>query len=137
MVIEGDFVPGVVASSNPLKPVDGYNVFPFPSIDGSPPTSVVGGGDTLDDVQGHARGPRRSSSYLATPRRPTIWAKRGGFSSPNKNVAASVYPDAITRTTATALAKAQDVPLRHVRPAAGRVRRHGRARASSRSSRTS
>ncbi len=35
MVIEGDFVPGVVASRTPLKPETGYNVFPFPSINGS------------------------------------------------------------------------------------------------------
>src|ERR671936_1108129 len=44
--------------------------------------------------------------YLAGPEAGTIWAKRGGFSSPNKNVPASAYPDAITRTTAGALAKA-------------------------------
>jgi alpha-glucoside transport system substrate-binding protein len=43
--------------------------------------------------------------YLATPEAAEIWAKRGGFSSPNKNVDPSVYPDAITRTTATALAQ--------------------------------
>ena len=39
MVIEGDFVPGVVASSNPLKPTTGYNVFPFPSIGRQRPTT--------------------------------------------------------------------------------------------------
>jgi alpha-glucoside transport system substrate-binding protein len=32
MVIEGDFVPGVVKTT--LKPETGYNVFPFPSVDG-------------------------------------------------------------------------------------------------------
>ena len=46
MVIEGDFVPGVVASKNPLKPVSGYNVFPFPAI-GNTPNYVEGGGDML------------------------------------------------------------------------------------------
>ena len=35
--------------------------------------------------------------YLATPEAAEIWAKRGGFSSPNKNVDTSVYPDAITQ----------------------------------------
>src|SRR5439155_351518 len=44
--------------------------------------------------------------YLASPEAGTIWAKRGGFSSPNKKVPASAYPDPITRVTATALAKA-------------------------------
>lgn len=36
----------------------------------------------------------------------TIWAERGGFSSPNKGVPASAYPDAITRSIATSLARA-------------------------------
>src|SRR5262249_39833894 len=44
--------------------------------------------------------------YLATPEEAEIWAKKGGYSSPNKNVDANAYPDAITKTTATALAKA-------------------------------
>ncbi len=45
MVIEGDFVPGV-ATTKGLKPFTDYNVFAFPSINGSPP-SVVLGGDTV------------------------------------------------------------------------------------------
>jgi alpha-glucoside transport system substrate-binding protein len=38
-----------------------------------------------------------------------VWVKRGGFSSPNKNVPDSAYPDATTRTVALALADAQTV----------------------------
>src|SRR5215218_7079286 len=38
MVIEGDFVPGVVTTT--LKPITGYNVFDFPSINGSPIESI-------------------------------------------------------------------------------------------------
>src|SRR5205085_12598405 len=45
-VIEGDFVPGVVASSNKLKPGTVYNVFAFPTI-GSAANYVEGGGDEL------------------------------------------------------------------------------------------
>ena len=45
--------------------------------------------------------------YLASPEAATIWAKRGGFSSPNKGVPASAYSDAVTRATATALAQAE------------------------------
>jgi ABC-type glycerol-3-phosphate transport system substrate-binding protein len=37
--------------------------------------------------------------YLATPEASAIWAKRGGFSSPNKNMDPNVYPDAITKAT--------------------------------------
>src|SRR3954451_6829536 len=46
MNIEGDFVPAVVAGKTTLKPGTGYNVFDFPSMNGSQPT-VVGGGDSV------------------------------------------------------------------------------------------
>ena len=45
-VIEGDFVPGVVASKTKLKPKTGYDVYPFPAI-GSSADAVVGGGDSI------------------------------------------------------------------------------------------
>jgi hypothetical protein len=44
MVMEGDFVPGVATVK--AKPGTGYGQFPFPSINGSAP-SVVIGGDTI------------------------------------------------------------------------------------------
>jgi ABC-type glycerol-3-phosphate transport system substrate-binding protein len=102
MVAEGDFVPGVVASSNPLQPVSGYNVFAFPSVDGSE-DAVVGGGDTIMMFK-DTPASEALVEYLATPEASEIWAKRGGFSSPNKNLDTSVYPDEITKTTASALA---------------------------------
>ena len=54
--------------------------------------------------------------YLASPEAATIWAKRGGFSSPNKNVDATPTRTTSRGTTATAIAQGGDVPLRHVRP---------------------
>jgi len=45
-------------------------------------------------------------SFLATTEAAEIWAKQGGFSSPNKSLDVSVYPDEIQRDTASALAKA-------------------------------
>jgi alpha-glucoside transport system substrate-binding protein len=103
MTMEGDFVP--TAATVKAKALTGYNVFPFPSINGSPP-AVVGGGDTVVMFK-DTPAARALISYLATPEAATIWAKLGGFSSPNKNVPASAYPDALTRITATALAKAK------------------------------
>jgi len=105
MIAEGDFVPGVVASKNPLKAVSGYNVFAFPQI-GNTPNYVEGGGDmvmvfrTNPAVQALVK-------YLATGQAQTIWAKRGGYTAPAKTVAASAYPDAITRATAVAVGKAK------------------------------
>ena len=45
--------------------------------------------------------------YMASPEAAEIWVKRGGFSSPNKNVPPDAYPDSILRSTATALATAE------------------------------
>ena len=104
MVIEGDFVPGSVES--PLEPETGFNVFPFPAIDDSPP-SVVGGGDFVvmfnDNPAAEAL-----VEYLATPEAAQIWAERGGFSSANVNLDPSVYPNEIQRTTASAIAEAAE-----------------------------
>ena len=105
-VIEGDFVPGVVASSNPLKPETGYNVFPFPSIGSTGANVVEGGGDVLMMFK-DTPAVRALVGYLATGEAQSIWAKLGGYSAPAKTVPASAYPDAITRTTATAIGKAQ------------------------------
>jgi alpha-glucoside transport system substrate-binding protein len=105
MVVIGDFAPGVV-TDNPLEPVTGYNVFAFPSINGSAP-SVVGGGDLFVNFK-KSEAATAFLDYLTTPEAAEIWAARGGFSSPNKNVDASVYPDDITRTNATALAAAEE-----------------------------
>jgi alpha-glucoside transport system substrate-binding protein len=104
MVLEGDFVPGVAGENNPLEPETGFNVFPFPSIDGSE-SSVVGGGDLVVMFKDNPVA-QAFVEYLTTPEASEIWAKRGGFSSPNKNVDTSIYPDAIQETTAGAIGEA-------------------------------
>src|SRR5438132_3351086 len=45
MVMEGDFVPGVATVK--AKALTDYNMFPFPSINGSPATVVVGGDNII------------------------------------------------------------------------------------------
>jgi alpha-glucoside transport system substrate-binding protein len=104
MVMEGDFVPGAATTSK-AKPIVNYNEFAFPSVGGSAP-SVVGGGDTIVMFK-DTPAARALVTYLASAEAATIWAKRGGFSSPNKGVPASAYSDSITRATATALAQAK------------------------------
>jgi alpha-glucoside transport system substrate-binding protein len=103
MVIIGDFAPGVVETT--LEPETGYNVFTFPAIEGSPP-AVVGGGDLFVKF---ASNPAADAfmEYLTTPEAAELWAERGGFSSPNKDVDTSVYPDEISRATASGLAEAE------------------------------
>lgn len=117
MVIEGDFVPGV-ATTKGLKPIVDYNMFPFPSINGSAP-AVVTGGDTVVMFK-DSPAARAWITYLATPEASTIWAKRGGFTSPNKKVPLSAYSDALTRRSAAALvaAKTSRFDLSDLEPAA-------------------
>jgi alpha-glucoside transport system substrate-binding protein len=103
-VIEGDFVPGVVAGKTKLKPESGFNVYPFPTI-GSAENAVVGGGDSIVMFKSTPAS-QALVKYLLSPEAAQIWVKRGGFSSPNKNVDENAYPDEITKTTATAIAKA-------------------------------
>jgi ABC-type glycerol-3-phosphate transport system substrate-binding protein len=105
MIVEGDFVPGVIGDKNPLKPVSGYNVFAFPAI-GNTQNYVEGGGDMLMAFK-DTPAIRALVQYLATGEAQTIWAKRGGYTAPAKTVAASAYPDSITRTTAAAVGKAK------------------------------
>lgn len=105
-VIEGDFVPGVVATKTKLRAGSGYNVFPFPALGSGGENVVVGGGDSIT-VFKDTPAVRAFVRFLATPEAAQTWAARGGFSSPNRGVSDSTYPDAITRTVATALANAQ------------------------------
>jgi ABC-type glycerol-3-phosphate transport system substrate-binding protein len=102
MLVLGDFAPGQIETT--LKPESGYNVFTFPSIEGSKP-SVVGGGDLFIKFK-DSPAANAFLEYLTTTDAAEVWAKIGGFSSPNKHLDDSVYPDEITRTTASALAEA-------------------------------
>jgi alpha-glucoside transport system substrate-binding protein len=106
MVIEADFVEGEILNSTKAKPETGFNVFDFPSINDSPP-SVVGAGDQVVMFK-DSPAARALVEYLATPEAAEIWVRRGGFSSPNKGVPESAYQDPLLRSTATALANAQE-----------------------------
>jgi alpha-glucoside transport system substrate-binding protein len=103
MVLEGDFVPGVVES--PLEPETGYNVSVFPSINDSPPSTVASG--DLAVMFEDSPAAQAFVEYLASPEAAAIWAGRGGFSSANQNLDPSAYPDPITATTAGAIAEAE------------------------------
>jgi alpha-glucoside transport system substrate-binding protein len=105
MVLEGDFVPGVATTK--LKALTDYNEFTFPSINGSPPSAVTSG----DTIVMFKDNPATEAfiSYLASPDAATIWAKRGGFTSPNRKVPLSVYSDSLQRAAAQGLVTAKAV----------------------------
>jgi alpha-glucoside transport system substrate-binding protein len=105
MVFEGDFVPGVATVN--AAPVTGYNEFPFPSINGSA-AAVEIGGDTIVTFR-DTPAIRAFVKFLATPQAASAWAKFGGFATGNRKMSPSVYPDAITRKTASAISHAKSV----------------------------
>jgi len=105
MVFEGDFVPG--SATVKAKAGTDYGVFPFPSIGGSAPAVEVGG----DNLVTFRDTPAIEAfvKYLATGQAAEAWAKRGGFATGNHNVPASAYPDAISRSNASAVSKATSI----------------------------
>ena len=109
MVFEADFVGGVITSSTKAKPNTGFNTFTWPSITpGADAGAVEIGGDlfvTFRDTPAI----EAFVKYLASPQAAEVWAKQGGFGTGNKNVPASVYPDAITKATEAPIGSAKQV----------------------------
>ncbi|MCX7520791.1 extracellular solute-binding protein [Microbacterium sp. STN6] len=104
-VYEGDFVAGNIASSTKSKVGENAKFYDFPSIDGSEP-AVVGGGNAAIQLKKN-KGAAALMKYLAGPEAATIWVKLGGFTSPNKKVDMSAYPDATSKQIAEALVNAK------------------------------
>jgi hypothetical protein len=121
MVFEGDFVateitgnsknymPGTTGSggasctTDPNKtPCYNFFDFPAPSANSANSAAIQGAGDVAvvlkDTPQSEAL-----IKYLASPDGAAIWAHLGGFASPNKKVAASAYPDPVSKGIAQAL----------------------------------
>jgi alpha-glucoside transport system substrate-binding protein len=111
MVVEGDFVAGVVAAEVPARLGVDVDVFPFPTgRDGVP--AVVGGGDAVVQLADGDDGSRTAAAellrFLATPEAAAIWASQGGFLSPHVGLDLTVYPDDVTRSVARRLLEAGD-----------------------------
>ena len=106
MVPEADFVAGEILQATKAKPKTGFNVVPFPAITPSYSSAIETSGDEIITFR-DTPAIEAFVKYLATPQAAEIWAKLGGFGTGNKNVPASVYPDAITRATETPIATAK------------------------------
>jgi ABC-type glycerol-3-phosphate transport system substrate-binding protein len=106
MVVEGDFVPGVVSGRGEAQVGTDVDVFAFP---GREPTdrAVVGGGDAAVLMR-DSRGGRALVQHLASSAAAEIWAARGGFISPNQDVDLGAYPDVATQRIARSLLEAGD-----------------------------
>jgi alpha-glucoside transport system substrate-binding protein len=109
MVFEGDFVGGVILSSTKSKPNTGFNVTTFPSIKAGPNAGAVEIGGDLFVTFRDTPAIEAFVKFLATAPAANAWVKQGGFGTGNKNVNASLYPDAITRATESPIGKAKSV----------------------------
>jgi alpha-glucoside transport system substrate-binding protein len=105
MVYEGDFVPGVITAQTKAKVGTDAKFFPFPAVGQQPP--VVGGGDAATMMK-DTPGAKALVAFLATPEAAKEWAQQGGFTSPNKSLDLSVYPDEIQRGIAKSVIDAGD-----------------------------
>jgi hypothetical protein len=124
MVFEGDFVAtniransgnyspgttgtgGATCTTDPTKtPCYNFFDFPAPSANSANSGAIQGAGDVAimvtDTPQSEAL-----VKYLAGPTGASIWATAGGFTSPNKTVPASAYPDPVAQKVASALVNA-------------------------------
>ena len=101
IVYEGDFVASNIKKETQAKLGVDADFFPFPAINGSK-SAVTGGGD-IAVLMKDSPGGQALIKYLATPEAAQIWASQGGFTSPNKKVDPSVYPDDVTRRSAEEL----------------------------------
>ena len=106
MITEGDFVPGVASGQTNAKAGTDYDFFEFPKI-GDQSTTVSGGNIVVMFKDTPAS--QALVEFLASPEAGEIWAKRGGFSSPNKNVPESAYTDPIFKRAATGIAQAESL----------------------------
>ncbi|MGW1891829.1 ABC transporter substrate-binding protein [Streptomyces sp. NPDC002004] len=107
MVYEGDFVAGVAKDQFGKKIGQDANFFPFPAVGGGK-APVVSGGDAavlLKDGK-NQKAATALLEYLATPEAAAVWAKAGGFLSPNKKLDLAAYGDDVTRKTAKSLVAA-------------------------------
>ena len=108
MVLEGDFVGGTITGSTSAKPGTDFNYFPWPAIRSGTRSNVVAGGDAVVMFRDKPA-IRALMKYFGTARAATVYAKQGGFSSPNKRVKGSAYHDPIARRAALGLANAKVV----------------------------
>jgi alpha-glucoside transport system substrate-binding protein len=109
IVLEADFVGGVILSSTKAQPQTGFNAAVFPTITPGPnSTAVEIGGDLLVTFR-DTPAIEAFVKFLTTARAAGAWAKLGGFGTGNQHVPASIYPDAITRATEAPLGTAKSV----------------------------
>ena len=101
MVMEGDFVAGVLTDRTHQLIGTDVDAVPFPAARPGVP-AIVGGGDVAVQLR-RTPGAAELVRFLASPEAAAVWARAGGFLSANQELDLSVYPDALTRSIARSL----------------------------------
>jgi alpha-glucoside transport system substrate-binding protein len=95
MVYEGDFVATTIQSSTKARVGTDAKVFAFPRVGAAMPAVETGGDAAValtDD-----RATMELMKFLASPEAGSIFARTGGFLSPDKDIPLSDYPNDISR----------------------------------------
>jgi spermidine/putrescine-binding protein len=104
MVYGGDFAAANIGTTSAKIGTDA-KVFPFPKAGATTP--AVLGGDIAVALK-DSKGGMALMKYLASPDAGNVWAKAGGYISPDKNVKPDVYPDALTKQLVAQMQAAGD-----------------------------
>lgn len=103
MYFLGSFTQGFIASQFPdLVPEEDYDFFKFPYIDPAYEGAVTGGADVVA-MFNDTPSSRSLMNYLAAGDSWESWAAAGGYSSPNRSLDISVYPDPLAAKAAQQL----------------------------------
>jgi alpha-glucoside transport system substrate-binding protein len=103
----GDFTEGFITGQfKSATPGTDFNFFPFPTINTQFQGAVTGGADLVTALR-NTTAVQKLVTYLETAAAQEIWVKRGGFTSPNKGVDLSAYPDAVAKASAQQLQNAK------------------------------
>ena len=98
---------GKKCTANPAQtPCYNLFAFPAPAADKKNTNAIQGAGDVGMLLHSTPQA-KALIKYLADPQSATIWAKLGGFASPNKKVPLSAYPDSVSQADAKQLVNAK------------------------------
>jgi alpha-glucoside transport system substrate-binding protein len=106
MVYLGDFAAGFISTQfKSAKAGTDYNFFSFPTINSTYQGALTGGVDVIVALK-NDNAVQALIKYMATADAQKIWVQRGGFTSVNKSLDVSAYPDAVTKASAQQLTSA-------------------------------
>jgi alpha-glucoside transport system substrate-binding protein len=106
---QGSFITTFYTKANSsLQPAQDFDFFMFPGFDPSQTGTVEVAGDLFGMLRDTPQS-RALIQYLVTPEAQSIWTKRGGAISPNKQVGTDAYPDAMTAKAAQSMTSATTV----------------------------